>query len=149
VPDLPHAYPFRFVEARPGRDPALAPSAGDALPWRGYPRGPYPLSLAVEAMAQAALAAVPREGPGTVGGRAFLAGIEDARLLAEIHPGDRLEASADLLTRFGPAIKVRCRLKRPSSDSAGAGATVAEATLLLALEPAGPLGWERDRGRGG
>jgi hypothetical protein len=129
VPDLPHAYPFRFVEARPGRDPTLAPSAGDALPWRGEPRGPYPLSLAVEAMAQAALAALPREGPGTVGGRAFLAGIEDARLLAEIHAGDRLEASAELLSRFGPAVKVRCRLERD-------GRPVAEATLLLALEPA-------------
>jgi 3-hydroxymyristoyl/3-hydroxydecanoyl-(acyl carrier protein) dehydratase len=141
VPDLPHAYPFRFVEP-PEQDqaPTLAPSAGDALPWRGEPRAPYPLSLAVEAMAQAALAAVPAEREEEAAGRVFLAGIENARLVAEIHAGDRLEASAELQGRFGPAVKVRCRLKRPSSDSAGAGATVAEATLLLALEPAGPRG---------
>ena len=62
------------------------------------------------------------------GGRVFLAGIEGARLLAEIHAGDRLEASAELLSRFGPAIKVRCRLDRE-------GTQVAEATLLLAAEP--------------
>jgi hypothetical protein len=133
MPDLPHAYPFRFVEARPGRDPALAPSAGDALPWRGEPRGPYPLSLAVEAMAQAALAAVPAEQELEAGGRVFLAGIEDARLLAKIHAGDRLEARAELQGRFARAVKVRCRLERD-------GTPVAEATLLLALEPAGPPG---------
>ena len=128
MPDLPHAYPFRFVEPpEEGSDPVLAPSAGDALPWKGDPQGPYPLSLAVEAMAQAALAAVPQdredESPGTV----FLAGIENARLLEEIHPGDRLEATADLQGRFGPAIKVSCRLSRE-------GTPVAEAVLLLARE---------------
>jgi 3-hydroxymyristoyl/3-hydroxydecanoyl-(acyl carrier protein) dehydratase len=138
MPDLPHAYPFRFVEPSGDRAPELAPSAGDALPWKGDPRGPYPLSLAVEAMAQAALAALPQQGGGEPGAQVYLAGIEDARLLAEIHAGDRLAASAELLSRFGPAIKVRCRLKRPSSDSAETGVTVAEATLLLALEPAGP-----------
>jgi 3-hydroxymyristoyl/3-hydroxydecanoyl-(acyl carrier protein) dehydratase len=131
MPDLPHAYPFRFVEPSEKRSPAFTPSAGDALPWKGDPQGPYPLSLAVEAMAQAALVAVPAEQEAEAGGRVFLAGIEGARLLAEIHPGDRLEASAELLSRFGPAIKVRCRLTRE-------GTPVAEATLLLAHEPTRP-----------
>ena len=132
MPDLPHAYPFRFVEPSEERAPAFTPSAGDALPWRGHTRAAYPLSLAVEAMAQAALAAVPagREEK-EAGGRVFLAGIEDAHLLAEIHPGDRLEAKAELLSRFGPAIKVRCHLDRE-------GTPVAEATLLLAAEPNRP-----------
>ena len=126
MPDLPHAYPFRFVEPTGAdRAPTFAPSAGDALPWRGHPRAPYPLSLAIEAMAQAALTAVPAEEPA---GRVFLAGIENARLLTEIHPGDRLEATADLLSRYGPAIKVSCRLTRE-------GTKVAEATLLLARDP--------------
>jgi 3-hydroxymyristoyl/3-hydroxydecanoyl-(acyl carrier protein) dehydratase len=131
MPDLPHAYPFRFVEPSGDRAPELAPSAGDALPWKGDPRGPYPLSLAVEAMAQAALAALPQQKSGEPGARVYLAGIEDARLLAEIHAGDRLAASAELLSRFGPAIKVRCRLEQD-------GAPVAEATLLLAQEPDRP-----------
>ncbi|HUF79023.1 MAG TPA: hypothetical protein VMR44_08915 [Thermoanaerobaculia bacterium] len=131
MPDLPHAYPFRFVEPSRDRAPELAPSAGDALPWKGDPRGPYPLSLAVEAMAQAALAALTQQEGGEPGARVYLAGIEDARLLAEIHAGDRLAASAELLSRFGPAIKVRCRLEKD-------GAPVAEATLLLAQEPDRP-----------
>lgn len=88
----------------------------------------YPLSLAVEAMAQAVLAAPPPElGSGEVDPKNVqLAGIEQARLLSAIAPGDRLEAHTELAGRFGPAAKVRCRLER-------AGEPVAEATLLLTV----------------
>lgn len=132
--ELPHTYPFRFVEPRGGSAPAppiVAPSAGAALPG---PRvggrtvaGGYPLSLALEAMAQSVLAAPPGAGgEEQAPGRAHLAGIEAARLLAEIRSGDRLEGRSELQGRFGPALKVRCELTRD-------GEPVAEATLLLTM----------------
>lgn len=138
--ELPHAYPFRFVEPRdgsedpPGTRPVVAPSSGGALPGprlSGTPSaGGYPLSLAIEAMAQSVLAAPPTEGgegrEGGSGGRAHLAGIEAARILTEIRPGDRLEGRSELRGRFGPALKVHCELTR-------AGEPVAEATLLLTM----------------
>ncbi len=138
--ELPHAYPFRFVEPRggsgdpPGARPIVVPSSGAALPGPragGTPSpGGYPLSLAIEAMAQSVLAAPPTEasegGKEGSGGRAHLAGIEAARLLAEIRPGDRLEGRSELQGRFGPALKVRCELTRD-------GEPVAEATLLLTM----------------
>jgi len=130
LPDLPHAYPFRLVEPHgervPGKGPAILPSLGASLPRQGAAE--YPLSLAVEAMAQAVLAAPPAElgRAGSAGGSAHLAGIEQARLLAAIAPGDRLEARAEVAGRFGPAAKVRCHLERD-------GEPVAEATLLLTI----------------
>jgi 3-hydroxymyristoyl/3-hydroxydecanoyl-(acyl carrier protein) dehydratase len=133
--DLPHEYPFRFVEPRPGiregagPGPLIAPSVDASLP-RSVDEAGYPLTLALEAMAQSVLADPPGaegEEPGSApGGRAHLAGIEDARLLSEIRPGDRLEGRSELQARFGPALKVRCELLRD-------GEPVAEATLLLTM----------------
>lgn len=134
MPVLPHAYPFRLVEPHgggtPGRRPVLLPSLGAAMPRQAElgSAAEYPLSLAVEAMAQAVLAAPPAElqSQGSRSGSAHLAGIEEARLLAAIEPGDRLEAHAEVAGRFGPAAKLRCRLVRN-------GEPVAEAILLLTL----------------
>ena len=131
--DLPHEYPFRFVEPRPGiregAGPLIAPSVDASLP-RSVDDAGYPLTLALEAMAQSVLADPPglegEEQAGAPGGRAHLAGIEDARLLAEIRPGDRLKGRSELKARFGPALKVRCELLRD-------GDPVAEATLLLTM----------------
>lgn len=108
----------------------MTPSLGASLPRqteRAAGTG-HPLALAVEAMAQSVLAAPPPElaGGRSSGGNAHLAGIEQARLLAVIAPGDRLETRAEVAGRFGPAAKVRCRLERD-------GEPVAEATLLLTL----------------
>lgn len=131
--DLPHAFPFRLVEpgGGSGRDdlPIAQPSLGSRLPRHpGDPGGAFPLTLAVEVMAQSVLAVPPRElaTAGSSAGGAQLAGIEQARLLAVIAPGDRVEARAEVAGRFGPAAKVRCRLER-------GGETVAEAVLLLTL----------------
>lgn len=128
MPALPHAYPFRLVEPLGGdacrSAPTATPSLGSGLPRQ--PGGDYPLSLAVEVMAQAVLAVPPAElaSGGADPANARLAGIEQARLLAAIAPADRLEAHAEVAGRFGPAAKVRCRLERD-------GEPVAEATLLL------------------
>lgn len=138
--DLPHTYPFRFVEPRrasgSGAGPTVAPSVDSALPGpriggRAAASQGYPLSLAIEAMAQSVLLRPPGVGEesGDVpdgGRRAQLAGIEGAKLLAAIRPGDRLEGRSELQGRFGPALKVRCTLVRE-------GEPVAEATLLLTL----------------
>lgn len=130
MPDPPHAYPFRLVEPRGGDvrgdAPIVVPSLGSSLPRQSV--ADHPLSLAVEAMAQSVLVAPPPElrGGGAAPEGAQLAGIEDARLLSAIVPGDRLEAHAEVTGRFGPAAKVRCRLERD-------GEPVAEATLLLTV----------------
>lgn len=132
MPDLPHAYPFRLVEPGTGGAPdgaaVAAPSLGGSLPRQADAGAGYPLSLAVEMMAQSVLAAPPPELPrgDSPPGSVHLAGIEQAKLLAKIAPGDRLEARSEIAGRFGPAAKVRCRLERD-------GERVAEATLLLTL----------------
>lgn len=123
--DLPHEYPFRFVEPRAGARPIISPSVDASLPRDA--RG-YPLTLALEAMAQSVLADPPKAEGDAPAGRAHLAGIEDAHLLREIRPGDRLEGRSELQARFGPALKVRCELTRD-------GERVAEATLLLTMTP--------------
>ncbi len=130
-PDLPHAFPFRFISSLRSGRPETALSAGDALPWRGRPEGPFPLSLALEMMAQAALATLAGDrGAGEEGRTAHLAGVNGARLLAPleapIEAGDRLSARAELAGRFGALVKVTCALERDDE-------TVAEAELLLAL----------------
>ena len=83
------------------------------------------LSLAVEMMAQAAVAEAPEEKRGA---RGSLAGIQAATLHGEVRPGDVLVARTELLGKLGGLVKVRSELL--SSD----GAEVAHADLLLAIE---------------
>lgn len=110
-------------------------SAGASLPGTSVPS--QPLTLLVEMMAQGALVvlagAAERGGKGAEppppkalsGAGVRLAGIDGARLLAPVGPGDRLTVEARVEGRFGSLSKVHCRLGRD-------GDTVAEAGLLLA-----------------
>lgn len=138
--ELPHRFPFRFLEPlgdpmeEPGAAPAVAfrVTAGGRLPGAQAFERPFafPLCLAVEGLAQAALALLPRQD-GRPGGRpgatGSLAAIDGAQLLAEIHPGDILVAEVQPLGRFGPAIKVACAFRRD-------GERVVEASLLLHVD---------------
>jgi 3-hydroxymyristoyl/3-hydroxydecanoyl-(acyl carrier protein) dehydratase len=115
---LPHKYPFQFVESRAGAA-EIALTTGS--PWF-RDGGALPLSLAIEIMAQASHV--------LLGGAAgvFLAGVEEARILAQLGAGDRLVPSADLTGRFGQMIRVAARLHRD-------GQLVAQATLILVGMP--------------
>jgi 3-hydroxyacyl-[acyl-carrier-protein] dehydratase len=88
----------------------------------------YSLALLVETMAQGALAALADpSGGGAVpdGASLRLAGVDDARLISPVVPGDRLTVEATVEGRFAALAKVACRLLRD-------GEPVAEAKLLLA-----------------
>jgi 3-hydroxymyristoyl/3-hydroxydecanoyl-(acyl carrier protein) dehydratase len=90
--------------------------------------GELPATLAVEALAQAAIAALaPAQGDdadrGASGG--VLAGIDSVRFHAALVAGDRLEARATLLGRLGALVKVHAELRRGD-------VIVVEGDLLLA-----------------
>jgi 3-hydroxymyristoyl/3-hydroxydecanoyl-(acyl carrier protein) dehydratase len=139
---LPHAYPFRLLDAGPGDLRVLV--AGNAAGLRG--RGELPSVLAIEMLAQAALvrlAAIlpgpaPSAGDGvasamsgaaaTAGPRGgLLAGVEGVRFHTPLRAGDRLLAEVELVARLGRLLKVRCALRRDAE-------VVVEGELLLALE---------------
>ncbi len=89
-------------------------------------RATLPSVLALEILAQAAVAALPAGAAGSGGG--LLAGIDHARFDAPLCPADTLVATVAIERRFGQLIKVRGELKRQDSN-----APVASASLYLAL----------------
>jgi hypothetical protein len=125
---LPHRFPFRFLEPVGEFGVAFRVTAGARLPGAAALGRPFafPLTLAVEGLAQAALALLPRED-GKPGGMGSLAAIDGAELLAEIHPGDVLVAEVQVLGRFGPALKVAAAFTRD-------GERVVVASLLLHVD---------------
>lgn len=130
--DLPHRFPFRFLEplGETGESGvAYRVTAGARLPGAAAWEQPFafPLTLAVEGLAQAALALLPRPEGGRSGAMGSLAAVDGAQLLAEIRPGDVLVAEIRVLGRFGPAIKVAGSFLRD-------GERVVEAGLLLHVD---------------
>lgn len=119
---LPHEYPFRLVERRRGEAVVVSLTV-DASWCRGA--GAYPAVLALEILAQAAILALPE---ADAGGRGLLAGIDNARFLAPLEPGDELLARLELAGRFGRLIKVSGTLEDAQ------GRRLVEAGLLLALD---------------
>ena len=106
--ELPHTYPFRFVEtvleernADFSRGTVRARVSGNGTSSRGGPWG-SPLLLA-EAIAQSALLL---EGGDPQAGRSgFLAGIEDFEAARAPLPGETLTINVRLAARFGPIVK--------------------------------------------
>jgi 3-hydroxymyristoyl/3-hydroxydecanoyl-(acyl carrier protein) dehydratase len=125
---LPQRHPFRLVDRREDDAVAVALSSDSTL-LRGRECS---LTLAIEILAQAALLLM--SSSAAAGGEsqpqaAFLGGIDDARLLQALLPGDRLLARAEVAGRLGAMVKLATRLERQ-------GERVAEATLLLVRSPA-------------
>lgn len=101
-------------------------------------RGDYPFALLLEAMAQAALplGGAMGEGHGETGegprGGGRLAGIDSARLLRPVRPGDRLLITATVTGGLGGLLRVRS-----VAEIAGAPpgeARVAEGEFTIALD---------------
>lgn len=126
--ELPHRFPFRFLTPVGESGAAFRVTAGERLPGAASLDRPFsfPLTLAVEGLAQAALALLPR-ADGHPGGTGALAAVDGARLAGEIRPGDILIAEVTLLGRFGPALKVAAAFTRE-------GERVVEASLLLHVD---------------
>jgi 3-hydroxymyristoyl/3-hydroxydecanoyl-(acyl carrier protein) dehydratase len=115
---LPQHSPFRLVERR-ADDAVLVRLASDAVYLRA---DPCPLTLVVEILAQAALLLA---GEGAAAAEpVFLGGVDEARLLAPLRPGDELRARAAVVGSAGGLTRLATRLERD-------GEVVAEATLLL------------------
>lgn len=101
----------------------------------------YPFSLLLEVMAQGAIPLSSEEGAGDHGERSpgspsggALVGIDEARLVAPVHYGDRLLVTASIVGQFGRMIRVKARAER--SDAPPGGGIVAEGVFTIALEGA-------------
>lgn len=109
-PEIPHAYPFRFVDTviEPRNEDfssgtvRIAVSANArASAGEGWPT-PF---LLVEAIAQSAL--LLEGGDPEIGRTGFLAGIEDFEASRAPSAGETLEVRVRLEARFGAVVKFR------------------------------------------
>lgn len=128
LPELPHAYPFRFVDAvltPPGEDFSEGQvSAAVTVNGRftaGNDAGAGAALLA-EAIAQAAL--LLQGGDPEVGRRGFLAGIDGFRVDRLPRPGDRLQIDVRLTARFGSIVKFEGEVRSGSETLARGGILV-------------------------
>jgi 3-hydroxymyristoyl/3-hydroxydecanoyl-(acyl carrier protein) dehydratase len=108
APDLPHAYPFRFVDAvlrpagpdfREGRVSARITANSRAAMGESWASP----ALLVEAIAQAAL--LLQGGDPEAGRRGFLAGIEEFEISRAPRAGETVTVDVRLVARFGAIVK--------------------------------------------
>ena len=142
----PHAHPFRMIDLVLELDHGICTTvksvtSGEEV--RDDPASPagYPFSLLLEVMVQAAIPLSGEEGAGARGDRSpgspargALVGIDEARLLAPVHYGDRLLVTASIVGQFGDMIRVKARAERP--DVPPGEGIVAEGEFTIALEGA-------------
>ena len=104
---LPHRYPFllidRILEADPERFKVLKNVTHNEPYFPGhFPGHPVmPGVLIVEAMAQASVASLAARPDFDTGALAYLAGVDDARFLKPVVPGDTLIFEGTLRYRRG------------------------------------------------
>jgi 3-hydroxymyristoyl/3-hydroxydecanoyl-(acyl carrier protein) dehydratase len=120
--DLPHAYPFRFVDVvlRPagadfseGQVSAAITANGRFATGEGAGTSS---TLLAEALAQAAL--LLQGGDPEVGRRGFLAGIEGFEVERLPQAGDRLQIDVRLTRRFGSIVKFEGEVRSGSETLA-------------------------------
>jgi len=136
---LPHRYPFllvdRVVHCEPGKSITAVKQLTANEPWvpGHFPGRPImPGALVIETMAQAAgLLAFLSENAGSEGLSLYLAGVDQARILRDMVPGDRL----DIEVRFLSAIRQVWRLAASVSVE---GEPAASAELMCAARQASP-----------
>ena len=143
----PHAHPFRMIdvilELDRERCTTIKALCGDEK-LHVDPEavgGGYPFSLLLETMAQAAvpLAGLADEEHPHASGvppqpKGMIVGIDGARLLRQVLPGDRLLITASIVGRFGGMIRVRSTAEIAAS-APGQG-LVAEGEFTIALQEA-------------
>lgn len=124
APQLPHTYPFRFVDAvlHPagpqfdgGRVCARVTANSRAAMGAGWSSP----ALLAEAVAQAAL--LLEGGDVEVGRRGFLAGIENFEIVRTPEAGETLTVDVRLAARFGAVVKFEGEV-RSGSETVARGA---------------------------
>lgn len=124
APELPHSYPFRFVDtvlSPPGSDfdsgsvSARLTANGRANMGAGWGSA----ALLAEALAQAAL--LLQGGDADAGRRGFLAGIEGFEVARLPQAGESLQVDVRLTARFGSVIKFEGEV-RSGSETVARGA---------------------------
>lgn len=116
----PHAFPFRLVERTEvvgERQVAIVLSTAAGFLRRNEP---WPVTLVVEALAQAILLLDPPERLE----RARLAALQNVALLQEVAAGDRLLVEVEPLGSLGGLRRYRCRATRSGASVALADVTV-------------------------
>jgi 3-hydroxymyristoyl/3-hydroxydecanoyl-(acyl carrier protein) dehydratase len=140
----PHSHPFRMIDVVLELDHGLcttikAVTSDEVV--RDDPRaseGGYPFSLLLEVMAQAAIPLAETQGedhPHAVEpsrGVGMIVGIDGARLLRPVGPGDRLLITASVIGTLGNMIRVRSVAELAGSPPGGA--VVAQGEFTIALE---------------
>lgn len=112
-PDLPHSYPFRFVDTvRERADGEFGGSVSARI--TANARGSMgerwgSAALLAEALAQAAL--LLQGGDAEAGRKGFLAGIDAFEVLRLPEAGETLEVAVRLAARFGAVIKFEGEVK--------------------------------------
>ncbi|HEX4441542.1 MAG TPA: hypothetical protein VH854_15815 [Thermoanaerobaculia bacterium] len=125
--DLPHAYPFRFVDAisapaneafEGGRVRIQVSANGRAAMGETW-QSPF---LCAEAIAQAAL--LLEGGTAADGRRGYLAGIQDFHVERLPEAGETLEVEVRIAGRFGPLVRFDGRVSSEGREVAGGSVLV-------------------------
>ncbi|HEY3122849.1 MAG TPA: hypothetical protein VGK70_02175 [Thermoanaerobaculia bacterium] len=124
TPDLPHSYPFRFVDAvlRPAGADFTEGSVSTRLTANSRAAmgaGWGSPALLAEALAQAAL--LLQGGDADIGRRGFLAGIEGFEVTRLPQAGESLQVDLRLTARFGSIVKFEGEV-RSGSETVARGA---------------------------
>ena len=141
----PHSHPFRMIdvilELERERCTTIKAASGDEVvrdDW-GASAGRTPFSLLLEALAQAAVPLAglqdldrPRASDRPLRPAGMIVGIDGARLLRPVRPGDRLLITSSVIGRFGGMIRVRSIAE--VAESGPGQAVVAEGEFTIALE---------------
>lgn len=118
---IPHSFPFRLAERRVGDGPPFRGMLQVTADGAANREAGWPLSLLVEAMAQAILLVSPPQE--TEGLR--LVALDRVRQLREVQAGDRLEVEVEASGTFGNLRRFTCRASCGGALVATAGITVA------------------------
>jgi len=137
--DLPHVYPFRFVDAITA--PADQAFQGGRVRIRVSANGRAAMGetwqsplLCAEAIAQAAL--LLEGGTAADGRRGFLAGIQDYRVERLPEAVETLEVEVRLAARFGPLVRFDGRVSSEGREVAGGTVLVRQGRAEPGSEPA-------------
>lgn len=122
APELPHVYPFRFVDkvvraAGPDFDQGRVSARITAGARAAMGAGWSSAALLAEMIAQAAL--LLQGGDPHIGRRGFLAGIEEFEIHRLPEAGETLTVDIRLSARFGAVVKFEGQIRSGSERVAG------------------------------
>lgn len=139
-----HAFPLRLFDRvlDVGGDRCTVikvVTTGEALQdGRREPDRPYPSSLLVEALAQAALPLVPADAPpappDVPAPPGLIVAMDGVRIHRPARAGDRLRISAEITARMGGMIRVRSRAETVGGEEPGRLVAEGEFTIATGLE---------------